>query len=155
MPFSIRHKKSVSPCCAWLCCKYAAESLNDHLYTGSHILNSLSGVFFCFRQEKVEIVSDVEAMYHLLMVFLEEQRFLRFLCLKDGENTTPTAPTAWMFKCLVPDQEDITKIGHVAAVQRSYNTEVIEGALRFLCLWLYHVTLRRRCQKSYSLVLST
>ena len=59
--------------------KYAGKSLNDHLYTGPDIFNSLHGVLFRFRQEKVAIVADVEAMYHRVLVYPEDQKFLRFL----------------------------------------------------------------------------
>ena len=69
--------------------KYAGKSLNDHLYTGPDILNSLLGVLFRFRQENVAIVADVEAMYHRVLVYPEDQQFLRFLWWDKGDVTKP------------------------------------------------------------------
>ena len=64
--------------------KFKGKSINDHMYTGPDVLNTLLGVLLRFRQERVAIVGDVEAMYHRVRVYEEDERFLRFLWWKDG-----------------------------------------------------------------------
>ena len=59
--------------------KYSGKSLNDHLYTGPDIVNTLLGVLFRFRQEPVAIVGDVEMMYLRIKVYPEDEKFLRIL----------------------------------------------------------------------------
>ena len=59
--------------------QFLGKSLNDHLYTGPDILNSLIGILMRFRQEKIAVVGDVEAMYHRVKVYKEDEEFLRFL----------------------------------------------------------------------------
>ena len=65
--------------------KYAGKSLNDHLYTGPDIVNSLLGVLFRFRQEPVAIVGDVEMMYLRSKVYPEDEKFLRILWWTGGD----------------------------------------------------------------------
>ena len=65
--------------------KYAGKSLNDHLYTGPDIVNSLLGVLFRFRQEPVAIVGDVEMMYLRIKVYPEDEKFLRILWWTGGD----------------------------------------------------------------------
>ena len=84
--------------------KYAGKSLNDHLYTGPDILNSLLGVLFRFRQEKVAIVADVEAMYHRVLVYPEDQKFLRFLWWDKGDITQPHSTYCMTVQVFGPDQ---------------------------------------------------
>ena len=67
--------------------KFKGKSINDHMYTGPDVLNTLLGVLLRFRQERVAIVGDVEAMYHRVKVYEEDERFLRFLWWKDGNLT--------------------------------------------------------------------
>ena len=43
--------------------QFSGKSLNDHLYTGPDVLNSLIGILIRFRQERIAVVGDVEAMY--------------------------------------------------------------------------------------------
>ena len=69
--------------------KYSGKSINDHLYTGPDILNTLLGILLRFRQEPVAVVADVEAMYHRVLVYPEDQRFLRFLWWDAGDLTKP------------------------------------------------------------------
>ena len=65
--------------------KYAGKSLNDHLYTGPDIVNSLLGDLFRFRQEPVAIVGDVEMMYLRIKVYPEDEKFLRILWWTGGD----------------------------------------------------------------------
>ena len=69
--------------------QFLGKSLNDHLYTGPDILNSLIGILMRFRQEKIAVVGDVEAMYHRVKVYKEDEEFLRFLWWKDGDLHGP------------------------------------------------------------------
>ncbi|XP_043246401.1 uncharacterized protein LOC122393959 [Amphibalanus amphitrite] len=54
-------------------------SLNDALITGPDLLQSLVGVLIRFRQERVALVADVEAMFHQVRVRVEDQPALSFL----------------------------------------------------------------------------
>ena len=69
--------------------KHQGKSLNDHLFTGPDIVNSLLGVLMRFRQENVAIVADVEAMYHRVKVYPDDQRLLRFLWWEEGDMNRP------------------------------------------------------------------
>ena len=44
--------------------KYDGVSLNDKLHIGPHILNSLVGVLLRFREQRVGLATDIEAMFH-------------------------------------------------------------------------------------------
>ena len=44
--------------------KYNGKSINYRVLQGPGLTNSLFGVLCRFRQEKVAIVADIEAMYH-------------------------------------------------------------------------------------------
>ena len=44
--------------------KYKGKSLNDLLLKGPDLTNSLLGVLTRFRQEHVEVMVDIEAMFH-------------------------------------------------------------------------------------------
>ena len=48
--------------------KYRNTSLNDQLLQGPDLPNSLVGVLTRFRQEKVAIMADIEAMFHQVRV---------------------------------------------------------------------------------------
>ena len=69
--------------------QFSGESLNDHLYTGPDILNSLIKILIRFRQERIAVVGDVEAMYHRVQIYDKDEQFLRFLWWKDGNIHGP------------------------------------------------------------------
>ena len=54
-------------------------SLNDKLHTGPDLLNSLVGVLLRFREERVGLAADIEAMFHQVQIIEEDQPALRFL----------------------------------------------------------------------------
>ena len=54
-------------------------SLNNKLLIGPDLLNNLVGVLLRFRQERVAIGADIEAMFHQCAVIKEDQPALRFL----------------------------------------------------------------------------
>ncbi|KAF6773868.1 hypothetical protein AHF37_07484 [Paragonimus kellicotti] len=59
--------------------KYAGKSLNDHLLSGPDLTNSLVGVLLRFRQEKIAVMADIEAMFHQVRVPDKDRDALRFL----------------------------------------------------------------------------
>ena len=59
--------------------KYQGSSLNSHLVSGPDLLNNLVGIFMRFREEKVALSGDIEAMFNQVAVPPEDQAALRFL----------------------------------------------------------------------------
>ena len=71
---------------------YKGMSLNSALMKGPHLMNNLTGVLIRFRQERIALVGDIEAMFHQVMVDPAHINTLRFLWWKDGNlNSTPVA----------------------------------------------------------------
>ncbi|XP_055955970.1 uncharacterized protein LOC126816200 [Patella vulgata] len=60
-------------------------SLNDQLLQGPDLANQLTGVLLRFRQDKIGIVSDIEAMFHQVRVDPKDCDALRFLWFKDSD----------------------------------------------------------------------
>ena len=54
-------------------------SLNDKLHTWPDLLNSLVGVLLRFREQRVGVAADIEAMFHQVRIIEEDQPALRFL----------------------------------------------------------------------------
>ena len=48
--------------------KYDGVSLNSNLLPGPDLTNSLVGVLLRFRQSKIGMMSDIEAMFHQVNV---------------------------------------------------------------------------------------
>lgn len=59
--------------------KSDGTSLNDQLLQGPVLTNTLVGVLLRFRQEKIGLMSDIEAMYHQARVKPDDCNALRFL----------------------------------------------------------------------------
>ena len=59
--------------------RYRGTSLNDQLLSGPDLTNSLFGVLVRFRQEPIALSSDIEAMFHQVMVDPKDVDALRFL----------------------------------------------------------------------------
>ena len=53
--------------------------MNSHLVSGPDLLNNLVGIFMRFREEKVALSGDIEAMFNQVAVPPEDQAALRFL----------------------------------------------------------------------------
>jgi hypothetical protein len=64
---------------------YKGQSLNQNLLQGPDLTNSLLGVLCRFRQDKTAFMCDLEAMFHQVMVNVNDRNFLRFLWWKDGD----------------------------------------------------------------------
>ena len=60
-------------------------SLNDNLLTGPDLLQNLIGIIFRFREQKIAITADIEAMYVHVKVPPEDCKVLRFLW-RDNPN---------------------------------------------------------------------
>ena len=71
-------------------CRYQGSSLNDHLITGPDLLNSLTGIFMRFREEKIALSTDIEAMFSQVAVPKEDQPVLRFLWRDSTDLDTET-----------------------------------------------------------------
>ena len=65
--------------------RYRGTSLNDQLLSGPDLTNSLFGVLVRFRQEPVALSSDIEAMFHQVMVDRKDVDTLRFLWWPDDD----------------------------------------------------------------------
>ena len=62
------------------CTKSEIVSLNNNIFKGSDLLNSLITILFCFCLEQFAvIITDIEQMYHQLKVRESDQNALRFL----------------------------------------------------------------------------
>jgi hypothetical protein len=59
-------------------------SLNDLLLQGPNLINNLIGVLLQFRQGRIAITSDIDAMFHQVRVPREDRDLLRFLWWPDG-----------------------------------------------------------------------
>ena len=69
--------------------KYRQTSLNDQLLQGPDLTNSLVGVLTRFREERVAMMSDIEAMFYQVHVLPSDRKALRFLWWPDGDLDRP------------------------------------------------------------------
>ena len=74
--------------------KFDGKSLNDFIYTGPDLLNSLFGVLLRFRQGKIALCSDIKDMFLQMRVTKEDLPALRFL-YRDSEDKDPE-----VYQCL-------------------------------------------------------
>ena len=65
--------------------KFRGISLNDNLLTGTDLLQNLIGIIFRFREQKIAITADIEAMFLQVKVQQEDCKVLRFLW-RDNPN---------------------------------------------------------------------
>ncbi|XP_071812124.1 uncharacterized protein [Apostichopus japonicus] len=68
--------------------RFAGTSLNDQLLKGPDLMNDLLGVLLRFRQGRVAIVSDIEAMFHQVKMIEPDRDVLRFLWWANGDMKT-------------------------------------------------------------------
>ena len=69
--------------------KHKGISLNDALYQGPVLTNSLVGVLIRFRENPIALVADIEQMFHQIKVDPIDCDALRFLWWPDGNFTQP------------------------------------------------------------------
>ncbi|MEZ4720248.1 MAG: hypothetical protein R2813_00025 [Flavobacteriales bacterium] len=70
-------------------CSYQCKgiSLNKVLLSGPDLTNSLVGVLLRFRQERIAVMADIEAMFYQVSVPENHQNYLRFLWWPDGDTS--------------------------------------------------------------------
>ncbi|PIK36355.1 hypothetical protein BSL78_26812 [Apostichopus japonicus] len=64
---------------------YNGTSLNDHVLQGPDLTNKLLGVLLRFRREPIELMADIQEMFHQVKVPLEDRDFLRYLWWPGGD----------------------------------------------------------------------
>lgn len=70
--------------------KFQGTSLNDQLVQGPDRTNNLIGVLLRFREERIALTSDIEAMFHQTRVIAKDTDALRFLWWSDGVDSLPS-----------------------------------------------------------------
>ena len=68
--------------------KFQGSSLNSNLLTGPDLLNNLVAIFMRFREEKIALSADIEAMFNQVAVPEQDQVALRFLWRQTPESST-------------------------------------------------------------------
>ena len=63
---------------------FQGTSLNSEVLQGPDLTNKLIGVLLRFREERVAVMADVEAMFHQVRVNEHHRDYLRFLWWQDG-----------------------------------------------------------------------
>ena len=69
--------------------RFNGVSLNDQLYQGPDIANSLIGVLIHFREEEIALTADLEAMFHQVKVFPKDADARRVLWWSGSLNHPP------------------------------------------------------------------
>ena len=64
--------------------RHRNSSLNEQLLPGPDLLQSLVGVLLRFRQDDIALVSDIQSMFHQVLVKPEDRNYLRFLWWPKG-----------------------------------------------------------------------
>lgn len=67
--------------------KYRGISLNNQIMQGPDLMNSLVGVVIRFRQERIALAADIEAMFHQVRVVDDVCDALQFLWWPNGDLT--------------------------------------------------------------------
>ena len=65
---------------------FKGKSLNDSLYQGPDLTNSILGVLLRFRQEKIAFIGDISKMFYQVRVSPENRDYLRFFWLSDSSD---------------------------------------------------------------------
>ena len=68
--------------------KFRGISLNDCLYQGPDLTNSLIGVLLRFRQERIAIQGDIESIFYQVQVPVQDRNLMRFLWRENGQLET-------------------------------------------------------------------
>jgi hypothetical protein len=67
--------------------KWQGTSLNDNVYQGPDMMNSLVGILMRFRQYPVAVMADIEAMFNQVHVTPKDRDALRYLWWEDGDTS--------------------------------------------------------------------
>jgi hypothetical protein len=65
--------------------RYQGISSNDVLLQGPYLLNSLLGIFICFRKDQIAVSPDIQQIFHAFRVEDVDRDFLRFFWYKDND----------------------------------------------------------------------
>ena len=65
---------------------FKGVSLNSSLLTGPDFLTNLTGIIMRFREDKIAISADIEAMFMQVFVPPADQRYLRFLWIDNNKQ---------------------------------------------------------------------
>ena len=65
--------------------QFHGASLNNELFQRPDLTNSLVGVLIRFRQDPVEVMGDVQSMFHQVRIPEEDRDLLRFLWWPKGD----------------------------------------------------------------------
>ena len=90
---------------------YQGHSLNDYLFKGPYLLNSLSGVILRLRENEVAISGDISKMYHQVLIPQEDQQVHRFLW-RNLDTTRP--PDTYVKTVLTFGDKPASAIGQIA-----------------------------------------
>ena len=84
---SVYHNKKPDKICVVFNCsaQFHGTSLNNELFQGPDLTNSLVGVLIRFRQDPVAVVGDVQSMFHQVRVPEEDSDLLQFLWWPKGD----------------------------------------------------------------------
>ena len=77
--------------------RYAGESLNDKCFSGPDLTNHLLHVLVRFREGIFAFGGDIEAMYHQVVIPVEERDALRFLWFDESGNVVSYRMTRHVF----------------------------------------------------------
>ena len=82
------HKKSDKLCVAFNCsAQFLGMSLNNKLFQGADLTNSLVGVLIRFHQDPVAVMGDVQSMFQQVCAPEEDRDLLGFLWWPKGDFT--------------------------------------------------------------------
>ena len=68
---------------------FKGKSLNTELLQGPDLASPLLGILLRFRQERIALMADIEAMYYQVCVQEQHRDFLRFLWWPQGDVSQP------------------------------------------------------------------
>jgi hypothetical protein len=66
--------------------KFRGKSLNDYLYQGPDLMNSLIGILMRFREKAIPIAADIKAMFSQVRASPNDHDLQRFLWFPDGDT---------------------------------------------------------------------
>ena len=68
-----------------LSANYKGKYLNSELLSGPDLTSQIVGVLLRFREEKIAVMGDIEAMFHQMKVPKDQCSFLKFLWWDDSD----------------------------------------------------------------------
>ena len=113
--------------------KHDGVSFNKALLTGPDFLNNLTGILLRFRNHKVEIAADIEAMYRQVRVSKSDEEALRLLWQGD---LSQSGPEVYQIMVHIFDGKDSSCCANYALKKTGrdnfnhYNPPTIESVLK-------------------------